>query len=82
MDNANCLNNTTGRIGGDVGTAALGAGATSPTITSANWTVTSGQHTVSFCTDVGKVISESDEGNNCSTLSFSTSGPTFREVPP
>ena len=70
IDNPDCLNTVTGRVGSDLSVPALTAGSTAPVTTSPFWTATEGTHTVYLCADITKVISEADETNNCSSLSF------------
>lgn len=71
IDNPNCAASTAGRIGADVAfNGSLAANATSSTITSLQWTAEAGSHTVHFCADVAETITESNENNNCSSVTF------------
>ncbi len=67
INNNNCLNSTTGRVGSDVSVSSLTAGQTSSQV-STNWTAVGGTHTVYLCADVGKSVGESNEDNNCAQL--------------
>lgn len=70
LDNTDCLNNTTGRVGtSDLDVASLAKDAI--LAQSVPWTATLGSHTLHYCVDVGKQITESNETtDNCSTLPF------------
>ncbi len=70
IDNANCLNSTTGRLNGDQNVSSLDAGDTSATYTR-TWTATAGAHVLYACADSGKKVSETSESNNCMALPFS-----------
>ncbi|MFA4873616.1 MAG: CARDB domain-containing protein [Patescibacteria group bacterium] len=69
VDNSNCLNTTTGRVGYNITISSLSAGG-STSVTSSQWTATLGTHTAYLCTDVTKVVTESSEGNNCISVPF------------
>ena len=66
IDNPSCLTTSTGQIGTD-STAALAAGAASPTF-SHTWVATLGSHTLYMCADVGATVAELNETNNCTSL--------------
>ncbi len=78
IDNANCLNSTTGRIGGEQNVSALDMGESSTTYTR-TWTATVGTHTIYACAETGKKVSESNESNNCSSLTFTVVATTDDE---
>jgi hypothetical protein len=74
IDNANCLTTTTGRLGGkDYDIGLLEAGGSSAT--SSTWVATAGSHTIYFCSDVGRGVSESNEVNNCTSSVFTIAPP-------
>ncbi len=71
IDNASCLDNTTGRVGSsDISVSALNSGATSGTFTSSFWTASIGSHTIYWCADTGKAVTEANELNNCTSATF------------
>jgi subtilase family serine protease len=70
IDNANCLNTTAGRMGGDLTFyQGLKVGETEYR-TSEDWIATLGEHTVYYCADVIGVIGEADENNNCTSINI------------
>jgi len=62
-----CYNGSTTEIG-IASVSALSAGALQTVNT--NWTAVEGPHTLWLCADVGKVVSESIETNNCKSIDF------------
>ncbi|MBI2065382.1 MAG: hypothetical protein HYT62_05045, partial [Candidatus Yanofskybacteria bacterium] len=56
-------------------TGALIAGATEVETWSSVWTAVVGTHKFEVCADTGSVVSESNEGDNCTTQTFTVSAP-------
>ncbi len=73
IDNPSCLTTATGMIR-QFAIPTLTAG-WSTTNLSTSWTATEGSHTVYFCADVTSVVTESNETDNCSSLSITVVTP-------
>jgi len=70
VDNSNCPNSLAGAIN-DFSMPTISAGSTSSAVTTSNpWIATLGSHTVYWCADIYNRISESNESNNCASLTF------------
>lgn len=74
IDNSNCLNSPTGSLG-ETTFNAFSPGLVSGNRTSASWVATVGSHTVYWCADVTKIISETNESNNCNSRTFTVNAP-------
>jgi hypothetical protein len=81
LDNANCLNSTTGRVGSDQGLGSVPANSVSNPL-AATLSTSAGSHVLYMCADVGKVVAEGSESNNCSSVAFSVSAVTQAPTAP
>ncbi|MFY9484221.1 MAG: CARDB domain-containing protein [Patescibacteria group bacterium] len=67
IDNANCLTSINGQVG-ERSISILSGGTTSSVLTSDNWITTAGSHRIYLCADVGQVVPESNEADNCADI--------------
>ncbi len=74
IDNPNCLDTTLGRVGSDESIPIL-AVADNKAVARV-WVATPGSHTIYFCADVGKTVTEENETNNCLPYSFTVNPDT------
>lgn len=70
IDNLSCLTSSTGMVGLEIVFGPLTAGGTQTVTSSASWSATSGLHEIWLCADVFNTEAESNETNNCSSVSF------------